>query len=104
MQLEQVKEIALQELVDQCRKKLKRAGRLREVGAEERCRSWPATVLAQRQKAVEERLVEEKRRVRSKLVTFYIFFGFVFLFLPLAFVYLLLSFFIWLFRNIKIVE
>lgn len=100
----QIEEIALQELVGQCRKKLKRAGRFREVGAEDLCRSWPAAVLAERQKAVEERLVKEKSRIHRKLVIFYISFGLVFLFLPIVFMYLLVSFFIWLYRNIKIVE
>lgn len=100
----QVKEIALQELVDQCRKKLKRAGRSPAVGTEESCRSWPSAVLAARQEKVTEQLIDEKSRVGRKLVTFYISFVLVFLFMPLAFVYLLVSFLIWLFRNIKIVE
>ena len=106
-----IEEIALQDLVDKCRKKLKRSGRLQQgdgdstsVSSEDPCLSFPAAVLAKREKTVKERLVEEKSRVSRKLVWFYITFGVVFLILPMAFVYLLVSFFIWLYRNIKFVE
>ncbi|MDH3328022.1 MAG: hypothetical protein OEM01_02190 [Desulfobulbaceae bacterium] len=110
LQPARIEEIALQELVDRCRRESKRIDRLRSAGeknsaaAEDNCLSWTTTVLEERQKAVEERLVEEKSRVGRKLVLFYVSFGLVFLILPPAFLYLLLSFFIWIYRSIKFVK
>ena len=110
LQPTRIEEIATKELVDKCRKKLKRSDRHPSVYdmtsgvAEDPCLSMPAAVLEERKKTVEEHLVEDKSRVRRKLVWFYITFGVVFLILPVTFVYMLVSFCIWLFRNIKLVE
>lgn len=108
LQPAQIKEIALQELVSQCRKELKRSGRHQSdgdkssVATDDTCLSWPAAVLEQRQNAVERRLAEEQSRGIGKLVVFYVFFGIIFLILPPVLLYLLLSLFIWIFKTIKI--
>ena len=108
LQPAQIKEIALQELVSQCRKELKRSGRhssdgdKSSVATDDTCLSWPAAVLEQRQNAVERRLAEEQSRGIGKLVVFYVFFGIIFLILPPVLLYLLLSLFIWIFKTIKI--
>jgi len=110
LQPERIREIAFQELVDQCRRESKRLGRPRSAevesvtGAEDPCLSWPENVLEERQKTVAKRLLDEKSRSGRKLVLFYVFFGIVFLILPVVSIYLLLSFFIWLWRNLQFVR
>lgn len=110
LQPSQVKDIALQELIDQCRKKLKRSGPTQVAGdkasgmADGDCLSFPEAVLLERQKTVTSHLVSEEKRFKRKLIVFYISFGVFFIVLPLYVLYLLLSFFIWLFRGLKFVK
>ena len=110
LQPERIREIALQELVDQCRRESKRSDRLRSAAdesftaAEDPCLSWPENVLEERQKTVAKRLLGEKNRSGLKLVLFYVFFVVVFLVLPLGMMYGLLSFLIWLRRNLQFVK
>lgn len=105
-----IAEIALQELVDQCRKEAKRSGRTRSTGdkavaaAEGACLSWPADVLVERQKVVAGRLDAERSRAVRKLVLFYVSFVGFFLTLPAVILYLLMSLFVWVVRNIKGLE
>lgn len=103
LQPAKVKEIAIQELIKQCRKESKRMVRPSATTGDT-CLSWPTIVLEERQKAVEKRLVGEQGQAKTKLVLFYIFFGVIFIILPLVIVYLLLSFFIWIYRNITFVK
>lgn len=96
-----IEAIALQELVEQC---LKKAGTVDPgglVAAEHDCLIWPAGVIIDRQQAVAERLGAERSRTFRKLVVFYFSFGVIFLLLPPTLLYLLLVFFIWLFKSIK---
>jgi len=110
MQPARVREIARQELVDQCRKDSITAAFSETSGpppgtiTEDPCLSWPEAVVAEREKIVNTRLVKEQLRVRQKLVWFYITFGFFFMILPPVFLYMVLSLFIWLVRNTKFVE
>jgi len=108
LQPEQIGEIARQELVEKCRKEAKRNDRLRPPEDEvspapaEDCLSWPAAVLEEQQKVVKERLVVEKSRTARKLVLFYVSFLVIFLLLPLIVLYLLLAFFIWIFKSRRV--
>lgn len=101
---------ALQELTDRCRQAARLAGpHPRSEAAEtamaaDPCLSWPAAVVAERQQKVEARLTQERNLAIRKLVLFYLSFGFFFLFVPPALLYLLLSFFSWLYRNIMVVR
>lgn len=110
LQPAQIEQIALQELAAECRAELKykennlSAEKQSVQIVEDPCLSWPAATLAQKQEAVETRLVKERNRVRQKLVIFYITFGFFFMILPLSFLYFLLSFIFWIFKNVRIVE
>lgn len=111
LQPTQIEEIAFKELVDKCRKESGRVDLSREAGetsmtadAADPCLSWPAAVLAERQETVKERLVTERNRIVRKLLMFYVFFGLVFLVLPPVFLYMLLSFFIWIYKSIKFVN
>ncbi|MCL7487889.1 MAG: hypothetical protein M8357_06925 [Desulfobulbaceae bacterium] len=103
-----VSKIALQELESQCRRKLQRGDGYRTSGdttsemSEDACRSFPAVVREEREKAVQSRLLAEKERFLRKLVVFYASFGIFFLVIPLVLLYLLLSFFIWIFKDLKI--
>lgn len=108
LQPEKIRNIALKELGDQCRKELKRSGRLQSGGdqdsdmAEDLCSSWPADVLEERQKAVEARLVNDKHTGGRKLLVFYLFFGVFVLVLPPVILYWLISLLVWIFRSVKI--
>lgn len=110
LQPARIKEVARQELVDQCRRELKRFNRLRatpnivSATAEDTCLSMQADVFEERQKAVTERLEHERSRMVRKLVLFYIYFGIIFLILPPVILYLLLSALIRLFKSIKFVN
>lgn len=110
LQPERISEIAFDELVDQCRREAKRADKLRAVetesflGKEDACLSWPAAVLEERRQAVEKRLRSEWGRAWRKLMLFYLFFGIVFLILPMLTLYLVLAFLLWLRRNLRIVK
>lgn len=109
LQPERVREIALHELIDRCRREAKLSDRPgpdagESLTASEPCLSWPADVLEERRKTVEKRLIDEKNRSARKLVLFYLLFGVVFLFLPPALMFLLLFFLIWLWRNLRIVK
>ncbi|MHB8809412.1 MAG: hypothetical protein ACYC9M_05300 [Desulfobulbaceae bacterium] len=106
----QVENIARQELVGECRREARRSGRTRAAGSavanasEELCRTFPETVLEKREKDVVANLLAEKKRFRRKLVVFYGTFGVFFVALPLSCLYLLLSFLIWIFRDLKFVK
>jgi hypothetical protein len=108
LESERIREIARRELVDQCRGELKRTGRPLSPGdkasaaADDPCLSWPPAVLEERQKAVARRLVEEQHGGGRKLLVFYVFFAIFVLILPPVALYLLICFFIWIFRSIKI--
>lgn len=110
LQPPQIEEIALHELADQCRRAAKRSGRSRAAGdpvrrmAEDDCRSFPDSVLAERKSEVKEQLLAEKKLFQRKIVLFYATFGAFFIALPLGFLYLLLSFLIWLFRDLKFIK
>jgi hypothetical protein len=106
----QVEKIARQELIDQCRREAKRSSRPRAAGdavqrlAEDACRSFPDAVLAERKNAVKEQFLAEEKLFRRKLVLFSVTFGIFFVVLPLGLLYLLLSFFTWLFRDMKFIK
>lgn len=105
-----LEEIARHELVDQCRGAARRGGRSRAAGvavpagSEEDCLSVPESVLAERKKEVAGSLRAEEKLFRRKLVTFYLSFAIFFIALPLGFLYLLLTFLSWLFRDMKFVK
>ncbi|HIJ78253.1 MAG: hypothetical protein OEY01_02970 [Desulfobulbaceae bacterium] len=104
LQPQRIEAMALAELVGQCRKEAGRGGRHRPATAQvvaDPCRDWPAPVIAARQKAVAERLAGELSLAVRKLVLFYVSFGVIFLILPPVILYLLLSFFIWLYQGVK---
>lgn len=102
--------IALQELVAECRGEAKRRGRSRMAGdtapgvSEDACRSFPEAALEERKKVVAAQLLDEEKRFRRKLVVFYAAFGVFFVVLPMGCLYLLLSFSIWIFRNLKFIN
>jgi len=110
LQPARIAKIALRELVEQCRQDSLRSNHLRPaadkggVVSQDPCLSWPTTVLAQQQGVVKERLLAERRLAGRKLVLFYGSFGIIFLILPPAFLYLLLSFLFWMFRNLKFIK
>lgn len=98
-------EIALQELVDQCRRAARRNGRSRPGGiSEEACRSFPPAALAEQRTRVVARLLAEEKLFQRKLVVFALTFAVFFIALPLVFLYLLLSFLVWVFRDMKFVK
>jgi len=101
--------VALRELTDQCRQEARHGQRLPPVGekgaaAADPCQSLPAAVVEARQKVVQARLAHERSLAGRKLVLFYVSFGVFFLLLPLVFLYLLLFFSSWVFRNIKVIK
>lgn len=102
--------IVRQELVAECRKEAQHSDQPRPVGApvpdiaEDACRSFPESVVAERTKAVAENLLADEKRFRRKLVVFYITFGLFFIILPLGFLYLLLAFLVWVFKDMKFVK
>ena len=97
---------ARQELVDQCRQKAIWSGSRLHASDKDSdpCLSWPPSTVAERQQVVKERLVQERNLAIRKLVLFYVSFGFFFLVMPPAFLYLFLVFVSWLFRNITVVR
>lgn len=105
-----IEKIALQELVDQCRRAAKRESRSRSAGdpdpavAEDPCRSFPEAVLEERKKDVAANLRAEEKLFLRKLVVFSLTFAIFFVVLPLGFLYLLLAFLIWLFKDMKFVK
>lgn len=105
-----IEKIALQELAAECRRAAKRSSRSRAAGdqaptvSEEGCRSFPKVLLEERKRVVVANLRAEEKLFRRKLVVFYLTFGVFFVVLPLGFLYLLLSFLIWLFRDMKFVK
>lgn len=110
LQPAQSEKIALQELVEQCRVEAKRGGRSRAAGdtaagmTADACHSFSEAALEERKKVVSARFLAEGKRFRRKLVVFYVIFGVFFVALPVVSLYLLLSFFIWLFRDLKFVK
>jgi len=114
LQPTRIVDIALQELVDKCRRdsrrELKRIDRYRKgsnissTESDDPCLSWPKAILEERQKVVAEKLVIEKGRFKRKIIVFYISFSFFFLILPMGLLYLLLSVLIWVFRGLKFVK
>jgi len=114
LQPDRIEDIAFQELADQCRKKLRRQAESTDRYRKDTemssgvtgdpCLSWPPAVLQERQDVVRKRLTVEKNRLKRKLIVFYISFSFFFLFLPMALLYLLLSFLIWIFRDLKFIK
>lgn len=107
LQHERIAEIALRELVDQCRKELHSsagspaAKNSSAAAGEDPCLSRPAPVLEERQKTVKERLEKKRRGIVGKLILFYLAFGIFFLVLPPVTIYLVLSVFIWIFQSIE---
>lgn len=107
---ERVREAALRELVAQCRGETAKPDGPRppEAGrpsaAEDPCLSWTAAQLEERRAAVEKKLRSEWGRAWRKLMLFYLFFGIVFLALPMFMFYLLLAFLLWLRRNLRIIK
>lgn len=103
-----IERIALQELVGECRRAEERAGRGGAndvpIAAEEDCRSFPPPVLEARKKNIAVNLQAEEKRFLRKLVVFYAGFGLFFVVLPLGLLYLLLSFLVWLFKDMKFVK
>lgn len=107
LQPSQIKAITLLELTDECRAKLKRRGRRITANsisgaADETCQSFPAAVIKDRQVIVTKQLQVEKKRFKRKLIVFYLSFSVFFLTLPLYLLYLLISLFIWIFKDIKV--
>ena len=107
LQPAQIQKISLQELANECRAKLKRRGRRitsnSTTGAvKDTCFSFPESILMERQRIVTKQLQVEKKRFKRKLIVFYLSFSVFFLALPLYLLYLLVSLFIWIFRDIKI--
>jgi hypothetical protein len=106
----QVERIARQELAAECRRAVQRESRSRAAGdpdpavSEDACRSFPEALLAERKRDVAANLRAEEKLFRRKLVVFYLTFGVFFVVLPLGFLYLLLAFLIWLFRDMKFVK
>lgn len=101
----QTEKIVLQELAGQCRREAKRNVRSRAAGdSEGPCLTFPETVLAERRKDVTTHLLAEEKRFRRKLAVFYGTFGVFFVVLPLVCLYLLLSFLIWVFKDLKFVK
>lgn len=110
LQPAQTEKIARQELAHECRRQAKRNGRSRAAGnaasalSDDACRSFPAAVLEERKKGVAANLLAEEKRFRRKLVVFYGTFGVFFVALPLVSLYLLLSFLVWIFKDLKFVK
>lgn len=106
----QAERIARQELGDECRRAAKRSVRSPPAGdrdpgvTDDPCRSFPKAVLAERQKVVAQHLQAEKKRFQRKVVVFYVTFAVFFIVLPLVCLYLLLSFLIWVFRDLKFIK
>lgn len=106
----QVEKIARQTLAADCRREAQRERRSRSAGdaaatvSEDLCRFFPEAVLEERKKDVAENLLAEEKRFLRKLVVFYGTFGVFFVALPLGCLYLLLSFLIWIFRDLKFVK
>jgi hypothetical protein len=106
---ERIRKAALRELVEECREAAAASGRSWPdgefyAGADDPCLSWPAAVLEERQKIVKKRLLGEQGCAWRKLMLFYLFFGIVFLVLPMVTLYLVLAFFLWLRRNLRIIK
>jgi hypothetical protein len=106
----QVEKIARQELAAECLRAAKRSGRSRSASdpdpavSEDLCRSFPAAVLEERKRTVAENLRTEEKLFLRKLVVFCLTFAIFFVALPLGFLYLLLAFLIWLFKDMKFVK
>lgn len=105
VQPDRVEEIARKELVEKCRRQQKRRvpGETISTG-EDPCLSFPSPVLREQQEKVTRRLLVEKNRFKRKVAVFYVSFVLVFLALPLAFIYILVTFILWILRNIKIIQ
>lgn len=107
LQPAQIEKVALQELVERCRKESESLAAHQTVmnkpvfTGEDPCLTWPAADLEERQNAVKERLEKKKGGVIRKLILFYITFGIFFLILPPVIIYLVLTIFIWIFKSVK---
>lgn len=99
LQPAQIAEIAHQELVDQYYNDATSGARFSPPAGFDL--SLPTNVVEARQKEVRARLLGQRNLAGRKLVLFYISFGSIFLILPPVVFYLLLSFLVWLFRNLK---
>lgn len=102
LQTKRIEAIAREELESKCRKEARRVGLA--AYTEDHCRSWPETVLAARQKKVENRLLAEKSLAWRKLVLFYLSFGVIFLLLPPLGVGLMISLFVRILKNLKLLS
>ncbi|MHB8791594.1 MAG: hypothetical protein ACYDBT_17145 [Desulfobulbaceae bacterium] len=106
----QVEKIARQELAAECRRAAQRETRSRSAGdpdpavSIDLCRSFPKAVLEERKRVVAENLQAEEKLFLRKLVVFCLTFAIFFVVLPLGFLYLLLAFLIWLFKDMKFVK
>ena len=114
LQPDRIDKIVRQDLAAECRKVTPRqprrgdrylsAGAMPQTAAADPCRSFPPAVIEERRTAVTERLQEEKSRLQRRLVAFSISFTMFFVLLPLAALYLLLTFLAWLFRDMKFIR
>jgi len=110
----QVSQIARQELVAQCRRKVQRELSYKEryqknknrasSVAEDTCLSWPQATLEKQEIAVSDRLGRATKTLQRKLVVFFCSFVFFFLFLPLILLYVIITFLVWLFRGVKFIR
>ncbi|HHO49041.1 MAG TPA: hypothetical protein ENN06_11420 [Desulfobacteraceae bacterium] len=106
---EQVGKAALRELVEECREEAAAPGHPGPDGEsyeflDDPCLLQPAAAVEERQKIVKKRLLGEQGRAWRKLMLFYLSFGIVFLVLPMLTLYLALAFFLWLWRNLRIIR
>jgi hypothetical protein len=118
MESGRIQAAARQELIDECRRQsdMERGGKnfaangrrggLTGHGApvDLECRSWPPEAVEAKMVQVSERLQERRHRVVRKLLLFSLLFAVIFLFVPPAFIYLLIVGIIKLFRHIRFVR
>ena len=105
LQPKQIEKITFEELARDCRTTLKRKhprSTKPRPSAGEKCQSFPEDVLKSQQKKVTQRLQIQKKRFQRKLIVFYLSFALFFVALPLYLLYLLLTFLVWVFKDIKI--
>lgn len=95
-----IREAALAELADECRRALPAGMKQTEAV----CSDWAPEAVTAQTAIVEERRTRARQRGAVKLVLFYTGFGLIFLLAPMILVYLLITALILLYKNIKIVR
>jgi len=95
-----VREITRRELIDECREAAVRAGNFNDEG----CLAVPSAILNERQRTVDDRLIDERNRAGRKLLLFYVFFVSLFLVAPPLVFYWLLVLFIRAVSKVRIVK